>query len=137
MISELLPGSFKFVVIELVELILNEYKIEDFDIPERKQLIYNKILVNVKLFFNLFIELNDINYIYKQLQILNDLHLLISMISTELYCGISSIMIFKKNQISLSYDYNHMELLIYINSFQKQNQNHQTPLNQFLQLSHH
>jgi hypothetical protein len=80
MISKLLPESFKFVVIELIDFIL---------------------------------------YIYKSLQILNDIDVLINMISIELYTGIYMLITFNENQISLSYDYNHMELLMYINTSQK------------------
>ena len=44
MISELLPESFKFVVIELIDFILNEYNINDLEYPEVRQSIYIKIL---------------------------------------------------------------------------------------------
>ena len=119
MISELLPESFKFVVIELIDFILNEYNINDLEYPEVRQSIYIKILCDVKIYFSLFLEINDINYIYKSLQILNDIDVLINMISIELYTGIYMLITFKENQISLSYDYNHMELLKYINTSQK------------------
>ena len=89
MISKLLPESFKFVVIELIDFILNEYNINDLEYPD------------------------------KSLQILNDIDVLINMISIELYTGIYMLITFKENQISLSYDYNHMELLKYINISQK------------------
>ena len=111
MISKLLPESFKFVVIELIDFILNEYNINDLEYPEVRQSIYIKILCDVKI--------NDINYIYKSLQILNDIDVLINMISIELYNGIYMLITFNENLISLSYDYNHMELLKYINISQK------------------
>ena len=52
MISKLLPESFKFVVIELIDFILNEYNINDLEYPEVRQSIYIKILCDVKIYFH-------------------------------------------------------------------------------------